>query len=819
MINITIRTDALSPTDFEKFSVDIVKKKLGNPNITTFAEGKDNGIDGADDPINPNVILQAKRWNPRKNLSSAITEIVKEIDKIVETANSWGWDKSFKYIIVTSLELSTLKVREVVQYGEAKLKNFELIHGSQLDTFSRDDNYKTIFENFGLLTKQLIELFREDRFKNIMDPESHSYFEEVNSNFNLKYFVETSPFYEAIEVLKESHMLILQGNPGVGKSTMCAMLGNWFCNLPDEEINVIKRGIDEIQEIKDLYNKDFAQSDRTLLVVFDDFLGQNTFEAEEKQLSKIFGLFSTVNQSGNLFVILNSRTQILNTAKAENMQFSRFIDSLTQNGNNILIDTSNYSYDDKKRILRKNFENVYQRLIRSEKNKKKIEKLTASYEMLKADYSKIVKHINFNPRLIEFISNTFDEQYDDYSKYILKHLSNPEYIYDEIFEKLSYEEKQLLFTICLFRKKPISEKVIRKSFEQVNSKKDFRIKLAFQKLEKSWLSFSIADITDGKKIGFSNPSVQDYLNSKILELPAMKNDLLKKSQYIAQIESHLNEEDFFVNLYENWDQYIDQSLYIGERILSLIKNGSFDYNKNEIIDYLKEYNGVWNWNSSFSTDFYQNTSGWLKIISEVSSSSDTELKKYFVEQLLFQYEDVPLLERILVDSQMSEYEINSLASNIESLVFEVYETTLEASNLIEGDEITKIDIIEILYEKKCEIIQEWLDGVTEFDLNGMINQDDYILGPDGELSYSPVEKILEYYSDEVEEKLTDLEFNISNFIGQSNFDYSKVETAIEAAIETEIESSLYNDYDSDFSETVSDNNYIDIMHLPLDVEA
>ena len=43
------------------------------------------------------------------------------------------------------------------------------------------------------------------------------------------------------------------------------------------------------------------------------------------------------------------------------MQFSRFIDSLTQNGNNILIDTSNYSYDDKKRIFQcyMNIANIY----------------------------------------------------------------------------------------------------------------------------------------------------------------------------------------------------------------------------------------------------------------------------------------------------------------------------------------------------------------------------------------------------------------------------------------------------------------------------
>lgn len=815
MINICIRADALSTGDFEKFSVDIVKKKLNNPNITTFAEGRDNGIDGADDPTNPTVVIQAKRWNPRKTLSSAVAEIFKEIDKISETASAWNWDGSFKYIVVTSLELSALRVKEVIKYGRSKLNDFELIHGSQLDTLSREDDYKTIFENFGLLTKQLIKLFREDRLDNVIDPESRAYFEEVNSNFNLKFFVETSPFYKALDALKNSHMLILQGNPGVGKSTMCAMLGNWFCSIPDQKVNVIKRGIDEIQEIKDLYNQDFAQSDRMLLVVFDDFLGQNTFEAEEKQLSKVSGLFSTVNQSDNLFVILNSRTQILNTAKAENMQFSRFIDSLSRNDTNILIDTSSYSFEDKKRLLRKNFENVYQRLNSSEKNQEKKEKLIDSYETLKTNYVQIVNHTNFNPRLIEFISNTFDEQYDDYSQYILKHLSKPDYIYDEIFEKLSYEEKQLLFTICLFRKKPISDKIIKSAFAQVNSKKDFRIKLAFQKLEKSWLNFSIADVTDGKKIGFINPSVQDYLNSKILELPAMKMDLLKKSQYIAQIESHLSEEDFFVYLYENWNQYVDQSLYLGERVVSLIKNGSLIQYKNEMIDYLKEYNGVWTWNSLFSSDLYQNTNGWLKIISEVSSSSDTELKKYFVDQLLFQNEDVSLLEKIFDVSQMSEDEISSLTSNIDSLVFGVYERTLEEIDLIEGYDIKKLDILELLYEKKREIIQEWLDGVTEYDLKGMIDQDDYIFGPDGELSYSPVERILEYYSDEVENKITDLDLDISDFIGPANFDYSKVEAAIEA----EIESLQYTDYVSDFDESKTRNDVIDIMRLPLDIEA
>ena len=60
-MDIGIRADGLTTSDFEDFAIEIVKKKFGNNALHGFKEGKDDGIDGIDDIKSPTLIVQAKR--------------------------------------------------------------------------------------------------------------------------------------------------------------------------------------------------------------------------------------------------------------------------------------------------------------------------------------------------------------------------------------------------------------------------------------------------------------------------------------------------------------------------------------------------------------------------------------------------------------------------------------------------------------------------------------------------------------------------------------------------------------------------------------
>ena len=109
-MDIGIRADGMTTSDFENFAIEIVKRKFKNSSLHGFKEGKDDGIDGIDDIKSPSLIIQAKRWQVTKNKTTAVKHLKEEIDKIALTKEKYGWVTDFKYVIVTSMGLSPAKL-------------------------------------------------------------------------------------------------------------------------------------------------------------------------------------------------------------------------------------------------------------------------------------------------------------------------------------------------------------------------------------------------------------------------------------------------------------------------------------------------------------------------------------------------------------------------------------------------------------------------------------------------------------------------------------------------------------------------------------
>ncbi len=56
-MDIGIRADGMTTSDFENFTIEIVKRKFKNSSLHGFKEGKDDGIDGIDDIKSPSLII------------------------------------------------------------------------------------------------------------------------------------------------------------------------------------------------------------------------------------------------------------------------------------------------------------------------------------------------------------------------------------------------------------------------------------------------------------------------------------------------------------------------------------------------------------------------------------------------------------------------------------------------------------------------------------------------------------------------------------------------------------------------------------------
>lgn len=126
--------------------------------------------------------------------------------------------------------------------------------------------------------------------------------------------------------MQKEHILLIQGPAGIGKTTTCSMLGNLFLNNEDNDFDVIVRRVEEINEVLKLYHEVYKESEaKNLFVVFDDFLGRNKFDVEQRILQDIGKLYSASAYTNNLFICLNSRTQILQHATLMNFEFQKLI--------------------------------------------------------------------------------------------------------------------------------------------------------------------------------------------------------------------------------------------------------------------------------------------------------------------------------------------------------------------------------------------------------------------------------------------------------------------------------------------------------------
>jgi len=105
-------------------------------------------------------------------------------------------------------------------------------------------------------------------------------------------------------MLNEKHVLIISGEPGIGKTTLAENLCLFFASKDYEFIDIEE----SLSEAESVYVRGKKQ-----IYYFDDFLGSNYFEAiENKKDSHIIKFIERIKNDKNKRFILTSRTNILN---------------------------------------------------------------------------------------------------------------------------------------------------------------------------------------------------------------------------------------------------------------------------------------------------------------------------------------------------------------------------------------------------------------------------------------------------------------------------------------------------------------------------
>ncbi|MCB7034790.1 ATP-binding protein [Streptococcus salivarius] len=776
-MDIGIRADGMTTSDFENFAIEIVKRKFKNSSLHGFKEGKDDGIDGIDDIKSPSLIIQSKRWQVTKNKTTAVKYLKEEIDKIALTKEKYGWVTNFKYVIVTSMGLSPANLKEIRDYADEIIPNAiptddYIIYSSTLTTLSKQKEYRGVFMDYGLLEKDISIILKSDRLKSV-EAESHEYF----SDFDSKYFVETHFLGEAYHILQKEHILLIQGPAGIGKTTTCSMLGNLFLNNDDNVFDVIVRRVEEINEVLKLYHEVYRGSeDRNLFVVFDDFLGRNKFDVEERILQDIGKLYSASTYTNNLFICLNSRTQILQDATSMNSEFQKLINEKFSEERKFIIDLSKYSDIERAHIFRKVFERKAHYLENDDK-KELVEKYN---DLIGRDWTRIVRHRNYFPRLVELIANNFKDSNENFYVYVVYNLEHPNQLYNNLFNNLKDEEKYLLFSLLRFDSFPIKEEWLINSLHALKLNPIFDFKKSLKKLDGSWLTFKKESFDDDSMVDFFNPSIIDFLNDKLKEYPKITEKITKNSIYLHQlckgvdgyVWRELNESQniFFSKLLDDWENFKDKDDFIGEKILAIIYLSQFSRFKNDFEGLLRIYDGRNNLN------IYQN--GWRNIISQIYYSDDKAMKRIFLSIL----DDESVLDKLVNSPYLDSEELDDIVDAISQIIYEV-----SIDDDYQEGSLKEMYCYGFFRQKKIELLQDYLDSSSTLEEEDV----DFTNDPDGfDLDWE-VEKQVSEFQEKLTEKLTGM-YQWDD-IKVEKFDYSRLQFNLEEYLQEQYNIFSYAD--------------------------
>jgi hypothetical protein len=270
----------LNDYEFELLCKDILEVELGE-RLRTYSKGRDGGIDiscyGYFDGC-AIIIAQAKHYinSTYPNLLSSLN---RELTKLKQLQPK-------NYYIFTSLSLTPANVKEIYNLFKDYMSSAENIYdGVRIDRFlSKESSLDIVNRNYKvwLTSSNVLDLVCN---RNVfIDTEEFMF----DINKEIKLFVETVAYYDAIKIIDKRKTLIIVGDPGVGKTTISKMLLLYYSNKGYSVRYVSDRSI---KDIKKSLSIDASKKE---IILIDDFLGQHYLNLKDNQPSEIKSLISYI---------------------------------------------------------------------------------------------------------------------------------------------------------------------------------------------------------------------------------------------------------------------------------------------------------------------------------------------------------------------------------------------------------------------------------------------------------------------------------------------------------------------------------------------
>jgi adenylate kinase family enzyme len=505
----------LNDREFESLGASIIEKNL-TKRVEIFKSGRDGGVDGRFwIGKTKEGIIQCKHY-----ISTPYTTLISKL-KSEELAKVKKLNPA-KYIFITSKKLSRKNKKEIKAIFHPFILSEADIYGNEdLNVFlSKKENQGIVERNYKLwiTSTSVLDLI----YNNAIKGRSESTIREIEENA-YKYAL-TENHKKGIKILEENNVVIMTGEPGIGKTTLADNLALYY-SAKGFEFCDIEENISEAESI-------FREREKKKILFYcDDFLGSNLYDAiSNKRDSHIVKFINRVRKDNSKKFILTSRTNILNKAYSLSHRF--------QNGkildNEFLLRVENLTNVDKAKIL-------YNHIYHSNLDDDYLDKIYQDKR-----YNDIIKHRNFNPRIIEFVTDSVRVGHispEEYWKYIIKNLNNPEDIWAEYFQNQTDDCVRALTFLTVYNNGKISEDELRRSYNtflkihHVNlgdyTDKSFE---AVRKLAtKSLLNRNRIDKDKFEYVLF-NPSITDFVLGSYSDESDLVSNIIKSLETETSIE-------------------------------------------------------------------------------------------------------------------------------------------------------------------------------------------------------------------------------------------------------------------------------------------
>ncbi len=744
----------LNDKEFESLSIILLSKEL-NTRIERFKSGKDSGVDGRFfENEDKEIIIQCKHW-----LKTGINSLISHLKK-VELSKVKKLNPS-RYIFITSLELSRNNKRIIKEIFDPYIQIDSDVYGNEdlNDLLSQYNDIEKRFYKLWLSNTNVLNFV----LHNGIISRSINKLSEIN-DFSCKY-VLTENHNNAIKKLEELHSIIIVGESGVGKTTLAEHL-NLYYSFKGYELIVIENSLNEAESI--------FQNDKKQLFYFDDFLGRNYFTAlNSKEDSHVINFIKRISKNNSKRFILTSRTNILNQGKRLSDLFN--IENI--NRNEFELNINSYSLLDKAKIL-------YNHIWFSALDQAYIDSL-----YFEKRYHLIIKHKNFNPRIISFITDHYKLNLipsDRYWSYIESTLNNPKDIWENVFNAQLDCFARDLVTLVVFNGGGLYEKDLRNSYHNLIAARNYQISTNLP----SDFDFNIRLI------------VGALLNRNYIENNNISYDLFNPSIGDFILQKYSKDIHFLCLIFNALDS--EKSIY---NLKSLAESKVFNiFTVKAIFESLldKKLNCKKNINYCL---VLINTC--IKLLKPEDEAKE-KISKYFnsinlKEEIIFQIEDFFQIAEFCINEKI----FNITTNDFNNFVLEILDGPLDKNELesIDNALFCFDDVpIELADKLKQNVIEYWTDTISDF-----IKEDGVLY------NYSSEENI---YDAELE-VYSALELNMD--YGCVSFSNDELESIashvdIENIIENNRKNLIYEDDDSyeDWKNFSGKSNILETVHDQID---